>query len=122
MAATVEVFPEHSKYYWNGHRACGIARGPGGEAGDLCPVCGKPLTVGVAHRVAARRPQRARGHLARLGQDLGPLLVSLPEILSQIHGVAATAKAVIAAHAEILARLGPELRVLIGLRSPTSRW
>jgi DNA helicase II / ATP-dependent DNA helicase PcrA len=111
---TVEVFPEHGKYYWDGHRACGVARGPSAEAGDLCPVCGKPLTIGVAHRVAALADRSAPEGTSRASAETAVRsLVSLAEILSQLHGVAATAKAVIAAHADILARLGPELRLLI---------
>lgn len=111
---TVEVFPEHGKYYWDGHRACGVGHGPGTEAGDLCPVCGKPLTVGVAHRVAALADRSAPEGTSRASAETAVRsLVSLPEILGQIHGVAATAKAVLAAHAEVLGKLGPELRLLI---------
>ncbi len=111
---TVEVFPEHGKYYWDGHRACGVGRGPSPEDGDLCPVCGKPLTIGVAHRVAALADRSAPEGTSRASAETTVrTLVSLPEILSQLHGMAATAKTVVAAHAETLARLGPELRLLI---------
>jgi DNA helicase-2/ATP-dependent DNA helicase PcrA len=111
---TVEVFPEHGKYYLDGHRACGIARGPSAEDGEICPVCGKPLTIGVAHRVAALADRSAPEGTSRASAETTVrTLVPLPEILAQIHGVAATAKAVLAAHADTLARLGPELRLLI---------
>lgn len=111
---TVEVFPEHGKYYWDGHRACGIGRGPSDEAGELCPVCGKPLTIGVARRVAALADRSAPEGTSRASAETAVrTLVSMPEILGQLHGVAATAKAVVAAHAETLAKLGPELRLLI---------
>ncbi|OGK62997.1 hypothetical protein A2334_01575 [Candidatus Roizmanbacteria bacterium RIFOXYB2_FULL_38_10] len=50
---TIEFFPEEGKYHWTGHRACNVKYSPLEEAekGTVCPVCGKPLTVGVESRV-----------------------------------------------------------------------
>ncbi|MCP4667435.1 MAG: AAA family ATPase, partial [Deltaproteobacteria bacterium] len=50
---TVEFFPEEGKYHLDGHRKCRARLEPE-ETKDLeesCPVCGKPVTVGVLHRV-----------------------------------------------------------------------
>jgi len=54
-------FPRRGSITWTGHRKCGVrGRGPSrpGRLGTICPHCGKPLTVGVLHRVAelADRP------------------------------------------------------------------
>ena len=53
---TVEFFPEEGKYHLDGHRACNVVLEPeeSMKIGNICPVCGKPLTVGVLHRVMAR--------------------------------------------------------------------
>lgn len=50
---TIEFFPEEGKYHWTGHRACNIKYGPAEEKqkGTVCPVCRRPLTVGVESRV-----------------------------------------------------------------------
>lgn len=50
---TVEFYPEEGKYHYTGHRNCGIKQSPGEtkKKGATCPVCGKPLTLGVMHRV-----------------------------------------------------------------------
>lgn len=50
---TIEFFPEEGKYHWSGHRACGIRYTPAEikEKGIICPVCRRPLTVGVENRV-----------------------------------------------------------------------
>ncbi len=50
---TVEFFPEEGKYHADGHRKCGVLLSPGESraANDLCPRCGKKLTIGVLHRV-----------------------------------------------------------------------
>ena len=50
---TVEFFPEEGKYHYDGHRKCGVVLSPqeSRRNHDLCPVCGKKLTIGVLHRV-----------------------------------------------------------------------
>ncbi len=50
---TVEFYPEEGKYHYTGHRNCKFVQNPGQtrENGNICPVCHKPLTVGVMHRV-----------------------------------------------------------------------
>ncbi|MFQ5988642.1 MAG: endonuclease Q family protein [Candidatus Methylomirabilales bacterium] len=50
---TVEFFPEEGKYHLDGHRACGVRTTPTETraCGNCCPVCRRPLTVGVLHRV-----------------------------------------------------------------------
>jgi uncharacterized protein (TIGR00375 family) len=50
---TIEFYPEEGKYHYTGHRNCHVSFSPEQthEKGDICPVCGKPLTVGVMHRV-----------------------------------------------------------------------
>ena len=58
---TVEFFPQEGKYHWDGHRNCGVCLSPREAKAleNLCPVCGKPLTIGVEHRVedlARRQP------------------------------------------------------------------
>ncbi len=50
---TYEYFPEEGKYFWDGHRKCGVCMSPEKAVayGNYCPVCKKPLTLGVLHRV-----------------------------------------------------------------------
>ncbi|MBI3366846.1 DNA helicase UvrD [Candidatus Roizmanbacteria bacterium] len=50
---TIEFFPEEGKYHWSGHRVCNIRYNAKEvkEKGETCPVCGKPLTIGVENRV-----------------------------------------------------------------------
>lgn len=50
---TVEFYPEEGKYHYTGHRNCNFVQDPSQtkKDGDICPVCKKPLTVGVMHRV-----------------------------------------------------------------------
>jgi len=50
---TIEFYPEEGKYHYDGHRNCGIRVSPkeAKKYNNICPVCGKPLTLGVLHRV-----------------------------------------------------------------------
>ncbi len=50
---TVEFYPEEGKYHFTGHRNCGVVQSPEETAknGVICPKCGRPLTIGVMHRV-----------------------------------------------------------------------
>jgi uncharacterized protein (TIGR00375 family) len=50
---TVEFFPEEGKYHYDGHRKCGVVLSPREslKTKDICPKCGKHLTIGVLHRV-----------------------------------------------------------------------
>jgi len=49
---TIEFYPEEGMYHWDGHRVCGFSIDPrkAENLKGLCPVCKKPLTIGVANR------------------------------------------------------------------------
>ncbi|MGD9948716.1 MAG: UvrD-helicase domain-containing protein [Desulfobulbus sp.] len=53
FAATVEFYPEEGKYHCDGHRKCNVRLEPREtrKLGGICPNCGKPMTIGVLHRV-----------------------------------------------------------------------
>lgn len=110
---TLEFFPEEGKYHFDGHRKCGICWHPQTsiDHNDRCTVCGKPVTVGVMHRVEllADRPEGgkpARSHPYRN-------LVPLPEVLAEVHGVGAGAKRVQEQYHALLSNLGAELYILL---------
>lgn len=106
---TVESFPEHGKYHWDGHRACGVRVDPEREPEAPCPVCGRPLTVGVARRVAALADRSAAEGAARVGHEARHVL-PLAELLADLgHKGAGIARA----RAAALDALGPELPLLL---------
>jgi PHP family Zn ribbon phosphoesterase len=53
LVGTVEFFPEEGKYHYDGHRACDCRLHPKETIANkgLCPVCNRPVTVGVMARV-----------------------------------------------------------------------
>ena len=50
---TIETNPAYGKYHWDGHRICNFSCAPEKtkELNGVCPVCKKPLTLGVDYRV-----------------------------------------------------------------------
>jgi len=58
---TIEFYPEEGMYHFDGHRDCGVRFSPEEtkKHKGICPVCKKPLTVGVMNRVneLADRPE-----------------------------------------------------------------
>jgi len=51
--STIETDPGYGIYHWDGHRDCNFSCPPKKtkELDGKCPVCGKPLTIGVEYRV-----------------------------------------------------------------------
>jgi DNA helicase II / ATP-dependent DNA helicase PcrA len=113
FGGSCEFFPEEGKYHLDGHRACGVRLTPA-ETKRLdgrCPVCDRPVTVGVLHRVDTLADRSGDGFRpATAGEVMS--LVPLPEIVGEILGVGPKSKAVGTQVAELVARLGPELGIL----------
>lgn len=112
FGGTVEFFPEEGKYHLDGHRSCGVRLEPDETRGvdGLCPSCGKPVTVGVLHRVEtlADRPEGERPDSALPYRSL----VQLPEVISELHGVGPKSKTVGQTVSALVGRLGPEMEIL----------
>jgi DNA helicase II / ATP-dependent DNA helicase PcrA len=113
FAATIEFYPEEGKYHSDGHRNCRVCLTPAETAkiGAICPVCGKPLTVGVLHRVL---------ELAERTEPYSPpgspsvySLIPLPEVLGEILGAGPATKKVMALYSRIIARFDSEFNLLL---------
>ena len=112
LEGTIEFFPEEGKYHLDGHRKCGVRVDPEQTRAldTICPQCGKPLTVGVLHRIAELadrpagfRPPGAAGFTS---------LVQLPEIVGEILATGPKSKKVAGEVGRLVAALGPELSIL----------
>lgn len=111
---TVEFFPQEGKYHYDGHRKCNVTFHPeeSKKYNDLCPECGKPLTLGVLHRVydlADRKKPKSEG---RIGYKR---LVPLREIIANSLGVGTKAKAVEGTYRKLTNYFGNEFRILLDL-------
>ena len=127
VAYTVEFYPEEGKYHYNGHRNCGVRQSPTetNEQGDgRCPVCGRPMTLGVLHRVNSLcrntagvedgGPVQMEDGFVRPADGHAPFLrlVPLEELLAETFGVGRRSKRVGNIYRQLCAELGSELAVL----------
>jgi len=110
---TIEFYPEEGKYHMDGHKKCGCMLHPRETLarGGLCPVCGKPVTLGVSYRIEqladrppGERPEGAKSHLS---------LIPLTEVLAEVKGKGPNSKGVQSQYLSLLNKMGAELEILI---------
>jgi len=113
---TIETSPEYGKYHLDGHRNCGISLTPeqSRKLNNICPRCGRKLTVGVLHRVEelADRPE---GYTPK---DAIPFKTLLPlyEIISFVAGTGELySRKVLVEHDKLIKNFGNELNVLLNV-------
>ncbi|MGC9353739.1 MAG: UvrD-helicase domain-containing protein, partial [Mariniphaga sp.] len=110
---TIDMFPQEGKYHYDGHRKCNICWNPAETLRNksVCPVCGKPVTVGVMNRVIQlsdrenieERPNRLPFRS----------IIPLKEMLAEIAGTGVGSKKVEAGYLQTLQKLGKELDILL---------
>lgn len=113
FCGTIEFFPEEGKYHYDGHRKCEIRWNPTETLKNkgACEVCGKPVTVGVMHRVeklADRKSDYKPGNRHPYN-----CLIPLPEILAEMYETGVGTKRVTETYETLLSKLGPELSILM---------
>jgi uncharacterized protein (TIGR00375 family) len=114
---TIEFFPEEGKYHFDGHRNCNIHFTPQESKAhnDICPVCGRQLTVGVMHRVEelADRPVGFVPPKAIPSIHLIPLEEIIAEALAQ----GTSTKGVQQEYMRLVEQAGSEFAILIDFPS-----
>jgi len=110
---TVEFFPEEGKYHEDGHRKCNVCLTPEEtkKFNGICPVCGKPLTIGVLYRVNELSDRQG---IITPPSTAGKTysLVPLQEILSEIMQVGTSSKSVVSEYERLIKSFGSELSIL----------
>ncbi len=116
---TFEFYPEEGKYHLDGHRNCNVRLWPEKtrEKGGICPVCQKPLTLGVLYRVEelADRPEGEKPKKHHPFNNIIPLI----EILSEVLEAGPGTKKVMRYYRALLEKLGPEFKILNNLQTET---
>ena len=129
IAYTVEFYPEEGKYHYTGHRNCKVIYSPEDvkEKGTKCPVCGRPLTVGVVEQV-----EKLAGEAENINSKKGgsgvlwisdpnknhppfAKLVPLNEIIAEVLGSPATSVKVKALYDQLTSSFGSEFDILLKL-------
>lgn len=112
---TIEVDPSYGKYHWDGHRSCGVYMPPkeAKKYNNICPVCGRPLTIGVLHRVE-ELADREEGFIPK---DAIPFkrLLPLAELIARKYRLSLYSKRVKEKERKFIEKFGSELNVLLGV-------
>ncbi len=110
---TIEFYPEEGKYHLDGHAVCGVVLTPEQtiQHHGICPVCKKPLTIGVMNRVnelSDRTDDGAKKHLPIPYKSLVPL----PEIIADVFDVGVASKKVSQMYDTLIQKIGNEFFIL----------
>ncbi len=113
---TIEFYPEEGMYHYDGHRACGVSLTPkqSKKNKNLCPVCKRPLTIGVLNRVE-ELADRDEGFVP---SNVVPYdsLVELDKIIGEALGIKSrNSKAVQAEFDNLIKKGTSELNILMDL-------
>jgi uncharacterized protein (TIGR00375 family) len=110
---TIEFFPEEGKYHYDGHRLCGISLSPqeSKKYNNICPNCGKPLTIGVLNRVEelADRPAGFKPERAIPFKSLIPL----EEIIADALRLTIASRRVSEEYKKLIKAFGNEFKILL---------
>lgn len=116
MIETIEFYPEEGMYHLDGHRDCSFRCLPeeSRRQGGICPVCHKPLVIGVLNRVE-ELSDRLEG-LRPAGASGFRKTVELDKIIAEVMGIKSRAsRAVQEEHRRLISRYGTELSILLDL-------
>jgi len=112
---TIEFFPEEGKYHYDGHRLCGLRLSPqeSRKYNNICPNCGKPLTIGVLNRVE-ELADRKKGFKPKNAIPFKSL-IPLEEIIAEALGQAVGTKQVLREYQSLIKKFGSEFEVLLSV-------
>lgn len=115
---TLEFFPEEGKYHFTGHRACFIRHSPHETAklGLICPRCGKPLTIGVMHRLSQLAEQNRPEGFSDPQRPGFQMMVPLLEILAEVLGSPPASKKVMQDYQNLIKEFKNELNILFEVK------
>jgi len=115
LCQTIEFFPEEGRYHLNGHRKCEVVLGPAEskKLDNICPKCGKPLTIGTLHRIddlADRKEGQKPDQAIPFTR-----MIPLDEIIGDAKGVGPNTKTVMEEYKNLIKRFGTELDILLSV-------
>jgi len=113
LISTIEFFPEEGKYHFDGHRLCEVSLSPkeSKRYNNICPKCGKPLTIGVLNRVEelADRPEGFILESAPTYKSLIPL----EEIIADALRSTVVSKRVAEEYKNLIKKIGNEFNAIL---------
>ena len=125
ILGTIEFFPEEGKYHLSGHRKCDVVYDSKQlrEFGEICPKCGKKITIGVIERIEdlATRTEDDLKLITEKGITKSQAfpnrpgfqkLVQLEEIIAESLGQNVQTKAVQQKYEQMILAIDNEIKIL----------
>ena len=114
LVKTVEFYPDEGRYHFDGHSNCKIVLHPreAKKFKNICPICGKPLTLGVLHRTEELADRKE----AEIPEDRAGFIysVELEKIIAEAVGVRGRRSKAVAKHYwDLINKFGGELPLLL---------
>jgi uncharacterized protein (TIGR00375 family) len=111
--STIETDPGYGKYHYDGHRACNFSCSPKQtkEINGLCPVCKKPLIIGVENRVEELTDNRGIPKNAKPFHKILPL----HELIAFYLKTKVANKKTWAVYDKLIAKFGNEFNILLAV-------
>lgn len=113
LISTIEFFPEEGKYHFDGHANCKLCINPFEKKypDGRCPICRRPMTIGVASRVQDLADRKTFKQLKSF--PASKHLVPLREIIASAFGVGVQSKKVNLEYHRLIKEVGPEFSILL---------
>ncbi|PIR97029.1 MAG: DNA helicase UvrD [Candidatus Doudnabacteria bacterium CG10_big_fil_rev_8_21_14_0_10_41_10] len=112
---TIKYFPQEGRYHYDGHDKCNFSCKPQEtkKLKDVCPKCGRGLTVGVLSRAEelADRPEGYEPNNAIPTRHLVPL----EEVIANALGKGVQTKTVVSAYEDLVTKAGGEYQAMLDL-------
>ncbi len=112
---TVETPVEYGKYHFDGHRLCGVVMSPQESArhNNICPKCGKKMTIGVLNRVEQLAAEDRPEGFTR--KDAVPFksLIPLSEIIAELNGFPVASLKTWKIYNILMEKFGSEFNVML---------
>jgi len=106
---TIEFYPEEGKYFNDGHRKCEVNLSPEEtyKYNGRCPVCTKPLLVGVLNRV------NELSDVEKVLKSNFKSIVPLKEILSEVLNIGISSKTLEKEYLKLIKEFKTEFNILL---------
>lgn len=114
ILGTIETEPAYGKYHWDGHIDCNFSSPPEEtkKINNICPICEKPLVIGVASRVDELSNQKVDKNPNRKKYYT---LLPLHELIAFSIGLSLESKKTWKIYNNLIEKFGNEFNILLNV-------
>lgn len=116
LKGTIETPPEYGKYHYDGHRNCNFSCSPEEtkRLKDICPICGKKLTIGVDYRV--EKISKEKEGYKPINSKPFFKLIPLHELIAIVYNTTIESKKSWNIYNQLITKFGTEFNILLRIK------